>query len=395
MFIDNIITFLKKWYSNTVISLHLDVIEDEIISIKYIIVKKNKSKIEILDTGNLDKLSAIPKKYPVIVTITSESLILLTSKQGEEFNIEEEIPVSNRNEIIVDKYPYENGMDYIVYRKQWINKIIAKISFLPMFKIYIGPSPLRLLQLFDDISYKQLRLPLYTLQINNGELEISRNEKIEKDFTTKLESLKINTSYILPYFSALYFWIYDTTAINKNINENEYSNGIDYIIKKTGVYFVILLFILLIINTVIFSYLYKENIHLNEVKNNYSLKIKRLEDLKGNIEEQQQFLQAHDLILKQPIVYYINEILKQTPASINLKSFTINPLIKNKFKENENIKFRKNVIIIEGEDNDQVNVMNWMDKIKQINHVTAVDLMEYEYDKHKKHILFKLKIQID
>ncbi len=149
-------------------------------------------------------------------------------------------------------------------------------------------------------------------------------------------------------------------------------------VVKTGITAgLILIFVTLLANFLIFDYYFKkqakleQNLRVQSADNEFYYKLKK--ELQSRIK----FIKQQNLSDNTKASFYIDKLASGIPKSILLDKLEYFPL-KRKVKENKEIQVYKNTIRLEGESVNKIGFVEWIESMKNITWVKKLDVVDYD-----------------
>jgi hypothetical protein len=341
-----------------------------------------------------DCLKNLIKDYPIILHIESENVLNKVTEKKENYKRE---LIFNAN--IDDFYFYEfsenNKIFTSIIRKNKIDKYILEIKKVNRFVVHSTFGPFVLANLIPfTTEYKVLSSENYSIIIEEGKL-ISF---VKKEENSRLE-YEINGDIITKEELPLFASFLDLKSSNDKV-ENEVSfllkNKSEYQFKswekKIGATLLITIIILLLVSHNLHTY-YQGRLAEKNIEYQLSQKIiNEFKFLKKEKVLKEAILQKSGIINVNFITKYIKDIGNSISKDVILKSINVFPP-KNKIREDEEIEFYSNVIIVKGEALNDNSFNRWTIELKNLSWLKKMNIIEYNRDS-KNSKMFILKIII-
>lgn len=363
-------------------------------------VTQKNEELDVTQYFNVNDLAKISDH--IKSSIKANLIITDSNVLNKEVNT-----IGTDQEILAEAYPNLDINDFYyqilktsqksfvaICRKEYVHAIIDQYK-----KVNI------LITTVDLGSFKVSSLLSYfkdaTLLTHNSSIKSSSEEifSIHNDNCDKeeyiIDTLKIPSTYILPFASILYT-VTNQSIITGNIEEKNTELISTYketqFFKKTLQYGIVFLLISLLINFFIFNSKYKTLQNLQEEQQVYATQ-------KENIEKQQSIVSTKEGIVNSIITtgfskssYFVDQITQLQPSTVILKSLNYQPLAKT-IRNDKPLTIKNKTILITGDSSDKTSFTNWINKIESLYFVNQVTIVNYGLDK-KNISLFEIAINL-
>ena len=358
-----------------------------------ILIEKLFDEITSIDQLNDDDL----KSLPVILSVDGKGVLFRISEQVKNQKLIHHIlPNAKEEDFYLQSVPAnDNKIVISAIRKEVLNAILDKLKQIGMqvYNLYVGPLAVNNLQGIINES-------LYCTQKYEISQEAGLIESIIKLAEPKLNYVQIGddevtSESILAYSTALGFYLSDSDSelietVEESKKEYLYKRGF----VKAGWFSLAFFFTLLMINFFFFN---TYNSKLNQLTFSYNQNkelLKKLESLKDEYLIKEQYFVNTGFLDASRLSYYADRIAYSMPKNITLSGMEINPL-NTKIKEEKILGFSMNKIRISGSVSQSIILNNWLKKLKKLEWIENVDILEYNQELASVPAIFELEIDIE
>lgn len=353
-------------------------------------------------TGKL--LGKISKKDPVCLILNGKGIIhrkinIGTSLPDSDI-IKQIIPNANPEDFYIQKQEIAGQKEKAAQivslaRKSFIDKVIADFSQSFDFIVDVSINPFAL----DDIlPVIQNETPLYYKNIC-----INLRENTIEDFSVEPENrtqiLEIGNqsvnSVLLPALGIGFSFLINPTGNHAPI-ESVQEKKKEYLYKQKthtiGKVSLISIFIILIVNFLIFDHYYKKTEEQQPQVAKQEELINKVKQLTEIHSAKSKFLQQSGLLTPNKISFYADRIAGTVPGGITLTDWKFNPLADPNKKET--FTFKNGVIVISGISNQSSAFNEWIKELKSTEGVESVSIFGYDYDIKASVALFTIELTV-
>jgi len=114
----------------------------------------------------------------------------------------------------------------------------------------------------------------------------------------------------------------------------------------------------------------------------------RVKELEKEKEGKEQILVSSGFRQTKYMSYFVSEIVRLVPEGIQFSSIVVRPF-SNSVKKNKKLLFDNEVILVKGNTLSNIEFSNWVLKLKKLDWVFQVEILDYVKDS------FEIKIMID
>ncbi len=379
---------------NEVCSIHIE-LTDEGMSTAYLVqLKQQKNKIQIAEKHTIvfkpEKLKEVlSDKAPIVIALTGKGILHKRLKYSEgdddKYLLNQLLTGADIHEFYLQKTISENQWCFVsAVRKQLIEKICT--AFQEHEKQIIGFvfgsfSALNLLPFLPD-NTDLIQAGKYELHITNGQLtdHVKATDVSVEPVTISEE--KIEGEYLLPFAAGLSVYVGSPSEVNMDfltVHEEElYHKNIFNLLLKGSL---AALFLVLMVNFLLFNQFYKENGNLKSALSGSKENLDKLKSLQEDVSQKEMFLKRAGWLEASKTSFYADRIAATLPKELHLKELYVYPADKEKNRLEQNqVAFLHEQIVIKGVTNKNTVINNWIDELKQQQWLRSVKIVNYQYD---------------
>lgn len=312
----------------------------------------------------------------------------------EQFDLERHFTFGDINTFILSQYFDETGCSVYFVRKEigetWINRVLEIKKNVS--ELYIGINELIPYVQGNHIQESQFNIGQTTLKWDGSQVEKSlvfdeqapslKDCLEEPDFDEK-SLFAVSTVF------AEYYRLNDVQRIYKPLNiENLNTEGyyIHHFIRKTAMFFLPSLLIVLLINFLVFTNYNTEVNTLRTTLSTNEYKWKLYEDLNDKYEANKSML---DRKAKAGLLsYFADQLAYYRPYQIQFTSLNLKPLTEKGLEYN----VEQGVVEISGLSKNHSQYQAWLDLLKQTTWVSKIETVVYKRHEKSKSTEFTLKL---
>lgn len=351
------------------------------------ILKKDKKALHLQDTfesDNIENLSKdIPKNTHAYLILNNENILTKKLEGGTSEEtlklVHHAFPNINANDFMYDVL-VQNGTCFVsICRKTYIEEIINAYKSKGISIINISLGNMIIASTIDYINSNTVSTSNAKIDVSNNEiLEIETSQTIDH-FNYDINGLDTNNKLLLSLSGALVSILGNLKSITNYETEIQqlktaYSNSVFF--RKFLTFGLILIFSALLINLLVFNhYFNKVNALQQTAQVNQNMKA-QVTELNEKVTKSQKMVDdlLHNNNSKSS--YYINEIIKELPASIQLEELNYQPIVK-RIKSEEAIKNEPHVILVSGQSTGSDTFSNWISLLEKKPWLNKVEVTDY------------------
>jgi len=371
------------------------------IELQLLQIKKQKNSFEIQQSVVLKTVQEVaekvkPNQHVQLIVNTDKVLSKTIAKElDNEKAIRAAFPNINLNEFYyqVSQLAYKThvsivrkeAMDYWLKEFDKVKRAIIGIS--------LSNSSATVLSLVSNSNLASSNAQLLFNESGLEKIQIEKENKLPSS-TFNLNGIQLTNKEVLGFAAILQSYLNQTNEasnfsnLNKQLTKNYTNNKLVIGGLKVGV---LLLFIGLLINILIFDSLSKKNKQLSQ---SVALNKKYKETyLLLDTDVSQKKKLANQILngRSSKATYYLDEIGAEVPKSISLDILTFQPMLR-KVEKNKQIVIQQDVIVIEGAVLKNNDFSKWVADLEKFNWINRVEVINF--GKEKKNTTFKIQIHL-
>ncbi len=385
-----------------VLGVDLYINSDGSFDIRCMVLNRQKNKISIKNkfTG-LKQINDIQDKsvkgLPVCLSIDGKGVLFKrVEKNNKQKLINQILPNAKESDFFLQELDSsDNFMFVAAIRKEILDLLIESFNKIDVFitNLYLGPFALK--NIVDIIGVDGFYTNHY--KVKSEENTIVSVEKINE---SKLVSYKIGddelySDEIQVYTSSLSFFIdFSDEQIFEKVNESKTEFLYKQLFTIVGWFALAFFFVLLMTNYLFFNKYNKKMNNINFRYNQNLEMIKKLDTLKSEYNLKEQYFVSSGFLDASEQSFFADRIANTVPPKIQLSSININPL-DGKFKNDKPLNFLMGKIKISGTVTQSIILTNWVKKLKNLDWIKQVTIVDYIHESMENPAIFELEIDIE
>jgi len=380
-------------------------------STKYVwaLFQNRKGKLELVNEGiSNNQWPSLPapiikRKIPVLLMLTGANVI---SKKAD-LDVEAVsnwsmvsktlLPGINQEEFYIQSYASsKNACFFGICRKVIVDDFIGicEREKVNLVMVFLGAGAITGLKpLWGNLN--GFDTEMYSFEILNGDLsKIVLNT--EKKGTEKLQlgDLKVPASLAFLYSGALSYLLqlpllkYNPTEFIKLEDQHLQKNKLAVLLAGT----ISILFLISILNLVVFTSNYARNASLEQELALYQSKNDEINQLLTDYSQNKELIEHAGMLGAQRMSEYADKVAMSLPSEIVLKDLDFHPKIEK--DETDSLQnFHSGLILIKGYCEKSLIVNDWVNQLKGYDFVKAVVLKQFAYTKETQRPNFLIEVQ--
>ena len=345
--------------------------------------------------------AAIPQKSPVCLLLNGKGILYrkltVNDTLSETELIKTIIPNAKPEDFYLQQYSVsqENNKSaklFALARKSLIDKVISDFSEKFDFIVNVSISPFVLDDILPVISEKEIWYKNFLLEIKQQKVENFCPSSAAEVQQINIGN-KIVHSALLPALALGFSFLLNYKNVDSPIASINERRG-DYIYRQkitlTGKISLIVLFVLLLANFLVFDHYYKKVQSEQQSVVNQENTIDKLKQLKDEFAAKNRFLQQSGLLEQNKVSFYLDKLAATIPSDITLTDIQVNPLANPNKKENFDL--INNLIRISGTSVKSSSFNDWIKGLKSDGAFSDVAIIAYEFDLKEKIAVFRVEL---
>jgi hypothetical protein len=378
---------IKRRLINTVAGVTVHYVKADEYTISFVVMKLVKGKTQIIDSESGSDmevlLQKLDKSIPVWLTVTGRTVITrkLNTDPGDNYlnhilhNAKEsDFRVSfrktSRGEVVVSAVRNEHVEEMLKNFQEHSFSVIG---------LSIGPSPLILPVELDLLKDSSVSVPGYILNFQDRVLkEILTDENLENSGYRIGDELI--QSPLLLSFTTAFSYLLSHEGADQLVTGSYVTNDNEFSFKLLNKYLLFgslgLIFILLLINFMGFSYYNKRQQAISELISYQEGFFVKRDSLRKEIALKTGLIKKAGLSEDTRYGFYIDRIAAAIPDGISLTECTVNPLI-DKMKPEKPVQLNK-FISISGVSSGSITLNEWIDSLNKYQWIKDIEIINYK-----------------
>lgn len=370
--------------------------------ISYYQMQKKGSSVDICffqeGLKSFSEIEAQSGKYPTILCVQGTGLVQRIMS-GSYTDIKKNIPNINIDEYLIELDETNPGEKLVaLYRKEQVEALMCEDSLMriPVHDIslgFVGVS--RYLQLFakgiDCFEFEGSMIYFGEDKV----LEIRKNKTspdIEYSFAGKNRKASevLALAAGLTYFTGKTWNTFQLDGINERISEYTASKLSTFILS----YFGATLFVLLLINFLVFDHYHSEHNELEIDSKGITAIQNDISQLQADVNVKRQFIQQNNVPQDYAFSFYADRLASFVSDGIRLTELSVCPVI-GKLKEDKAIIFKSNTMHVTGTAPSSAAFSIFLEKINRASWVKQLNKQVYGYNNEDEDANFEVEIVLN
>ena len=398
----------KLFKIQSVVGIEVLLLPDGQVEYSYVrLSRKNKLIVTdnmsfgITDLTNLQSIA--DHNTPVCLSLSGRGILHKKVRQASgdaDKNLLSIFPNINLNEFYIQRYIVGQDVIFSIIRRKTFDDVLDlfKQANLPIVSASLGPFAISKLLPIIELESNSVVIGSHQIAIENSliaEYSFANQEYQNRSF--KIDKEIIPEVVVIAYATALQNLIFARTPIaldvaDLNRSKEELINR--RVFKVAGLAALILFFMALLVNFLLFNYYNQQYIELSADYSAYSVSKIEFDSINKKIAEREFFLQEAGWMKPSQISFYADQIAASVPSSVLLREMSINPLDNGLTRAEKKHVFSFNRIMLSGVCNKPTDLNSWILSVKLMSWVSEVEIRNYTYDDKIHRGLFLLEIII-
>gem|GEM_PF-5923175 len=382
--------------NNKVNILHINYISAD--EIKYYLCNAVNYRGEIKQTGDIIEMDGLSQlsdsdSTPFIINFSGKIVLFKAlgirndSAKDVDNALQKIVPGIDVNEFFVQQLvDKENNWFVSLVRRKYISDILMKLKSINILVVGISLGPMDLLQVFLEKfsdTTKAFEGSYYSFHSVNGifsRVEQNTNQNKEDDL------------FIGHLYYTAYAWFNFTKSPDMHeLKVNQQAFRFTYYTKKVLVLFLIIWFVILVLNFVTFKITWDKNILYKSELSSKNEIIQQLDSIKARARDNEALLKRMNVQNKTRYAYLSDRIGQTLLRNITLTEINIFPFS----KDNDTTFFNTSQILISGKTNDINNINKWINILKEEEWISEISLSGYDKVSRNETGFFSLQLTVN
>ncbi|UII30380.1 hypothetical protein LVD17_18990 [Fulvivirga ulvae] len=386
--------------------LSITILEQDNWELALVDVQNQKGQLKVLNSefsvGKQGELiENLDKTWPTVLLIDGKSVFYSHFGAGEDRSDAEllnvMIPGANIEDFYIQRYKTHQSVTFHIIRREVFDEILSKLknAGLILTDVFVGPCVAHSLLPLIKNGTGIIRTAYADLTYDAaGFVEICKADNSKSDQTLILEGQELKPREVLPYALVLQYYLsignisfsFDKSGLNKEWKNKQ-------IFKWAGRVTLGSLFVLLLVNFILFMSFSETNSMLRSQLSSQSAQTKKFALVSKEVENKKVIINKLGWFSKKHLAFYADRIAGSIPEAMQLKSLEIYPPNAEP-EEGKQLSFRFNSIIITGWCNNPMVFNKFLFELKEFKWVKEVLYPEYNYDPLKKSGFFTIEVSL-
>lgn len=366
-------------------------------------IQRSRKEIKIVDKGDAirtteDLWAKLPAHAKISLNLSGAGILIKEVNTDQlEHGIANILPNVKPEEFIFQTLNLKNDKSVVaMMRKDLLSSIVKEFSQRNIWVVdlCLGPVGMQIIGSLFANNTEQIHLPGMKLGIEEGRFTHFKKseERYSGYYSVAKEDLQWNQ--LLPFAAAV--------SSVATVHTKNQADEIDMLskeffarqlIRKGSFLALMLLFLMVLINFVVFDSLRGKQAQLSsQVETGKNLLIK-LDALRNNFSQKEDFLKKSGLNKRSRLSFYADRLAADLPAEVRLTLMEINPMIK-KIRKGKEINFGSGLIMVKGETMHPLELNRWIQNLKTEKWVAKLEKQEYFLKQKNKPAEFVIEISV-
>lgn len=324
----------------------------------FVLITRKNGEIVInnsVTSNSLDEiLKEVPPGIPLVLVMDGTNVVhkIVSKQDPADQHVAMALPGANAKDFCIRRQVISEGRIIVsLLRQNEVDHLVKVLNNAGIFiwEIFLGPFVLETLKKgHTDID--RIIIPFYNISFLNGKISNYERTNIpcEKEQSIFIGTYELAKECLVSFAACLYFyngtWKNETCSLISSQREEFLAKRI---LVATLVPFVLVVFVSLFINFLLFMEYEKESTLYQTIILNERNQISELDSLEKEISVKQKVLETKLKRGSNYLAYYSDRIASIVPSGIILQEMVINPQVSNSRGQNI-FEFSENKIIIKG-----------------------------------------------
>jgi Tfp pilus assembly protein PilN len=333
-------------------------------------------------------LAVFNNDIPVSLSLSGRGILhkKLTNPSGDDQkDLENILPNAKREDFYIQKFPIQQDVIFSLVRKQVLHDLLNlfKKSKLTVTHVVLGGFSVEGVLPLMKLEATELILGGHAIKFNNASISDYRYEKGEyQQGSVDIDGERIPENLLVAYATGIQTLSgIDSLGVAADELASERSEHVHkrfFTAFGTGV--LIFFLAILIVNFFLFNHYNARYIQLSGSQIRFSDEKESLDSVSRKIAARQSFLNTAGWMKPSRVSYYADEIGGSVPPSILLTELAVNPYQEQSTRAEKKIVFDPDKIVVTGTCNRPTDLNPWIQSMKHMPWVNAVEIQNYTFD---------------
>jgi Tfp pilus assembly protein PilN len=378
---------------NTAIGINLTIQSNGELVINACLIVRHKKQLDfeqkVVSLKSLEDLTKnFSNKVPLALSISGKGILTKSVEKIDELTpitFSQVLPNANFEDFYIQNFVSADKSYISVIRKTEADKWLAHLKELGYKTVILSLGPFAVNNILPQLNFYDGEIVFDGNIVQRDENKCWKSYRYDElstaPFPIKIESEKIDEKLLIPYASAFQLVMNGKLDAIQTDNETLRAAHQDVVATKWaktyGAITVIVIFILLLINFFIFSYLTDDNSKLTYQMSTSAQSTSDLKKIEEQISMKEQKLK--DLGWNNGInkAFLLDQLASNMPGELTWKEVAVNPINVKRGRDQKALIFDDGKIRISGFSPQIIPVNEWMARIKIQKWVKSVELESY------------------
>jgi hypothetical protein len=365
----------------------------------FLVVEKKSAQLNSI----ADIQNTFDNNLPICLSVNGRGILHKKIQQPSsdaQKNLLSILPNARLDDFYVQQYGVDQDIIFSLIRRGVLSDVLGqfKKSHFSVIGVGLGAFAIERLLPLMTLHEHALNVGGHLLEFNANNKIVNYNYQREdyKKNAIKIEDELVEEDMLVAYAVALqslldidsYGVTVDTILFEKeNLKQKK-------IFKTAGVATLTFFLIVLLMNFFLFSHYNARYNELSAKQAKYLSFKTNLDSVNKKVAEREAFLTRAGWMKPSQISYYVDKIGETVPTSILLKELSVNPFQEALTRSEKKLVFASGKINISGNCNKPTDLNPWIQHIKMMDWVNAVEIQNYTFDNNNNKGMFLITILI-
>jgi hypothetical protein len=373
----------------------------------YTHLKNKKNKLEIVETGILNKLelpgNVEKNKISVLLIVNGSGLIIKkialndTSVSTEDI-IAQNFPALNTQEFYIQLYRQNDSAFVSLCRKENIKELLNYFQNgkYDLAGILLGaPAIVGLKPLWSELNAIQTNL--HRIELTNGELDVITSATDKTVADVEIDGLNVSHQNIVGFAGGFSYFIQNNIAETNNEEllqiQTKHQEKNKFRVLLSSV--VAIAFVLAIVNVVFYTSYFDKNNKLETELSVYQGKYEQVNNLLADYQKNKDLIENAGVLNKNRLSEYADKIGKTIPDEVVLSEMYFNPKNTEEESEDSLVTFYSKQLILKGNCGKSFIINEWLNILKMQKFIKDVNLERFVYNSEGHVPNFEIKLETE
>lgn len=333
-------------------------------------------------------LAVFTNDIPVSLSLSGRGILhkrLVNPSSDDQKNLDSILPNAKVEDFYIQKFPVQQDIVFSLVRKQVLHDVLSQFKHVKLVvtHVVLGGVSLETILPLMELQATDLVVGGHVMKISQSSISDYRYERGEhQDRLITLEGEQIAESVLVAYATGIQTLSgVDPLGIDVEplaLERSEYVHKRFFNVFGVGV--LVFFLLILIINFLLFNYYNSRHQELAGNQTRFTGYKESLDSVQRKVSARQSFLSTSGWMKPSRVSFYADEIGGSVPASILLTELSVNPYDERLTRAEKKLVFGVGRIAVMGTCNRPTDLNPWIQNMKQMQWVDAVEIQNYTFD---------------